>query len=342
MKAVSIDDEEINLLIIEGMSKELNLDIISFQNPIKAFDFIKKNDIDFIFVDYVMPELNGIELIKKIRTCCEDIPIIMITSISDNEDLKLNAIKSGATEFLHKPLNAPEFTARVTNLIQLRKIQLLLKDRALLLEEEIKKATEKVVKREFETLNVLGNAAEFKDPETGHHIKRVALYSKLIAEKMNLNATDQDLIFLASPLHDVGKIGIPDLILLKAGKLTKNEFNIMKTHTTKGYDILLNTESEYMKAGAIISLTHHEKFDGTGYPYGLRGENIHLFGRITAVADVFDALTSTRPYKEAWTLDKAFNLILSEKSKHFDPKIVDIFLENKNNIKKIYKEISMR
>jgi len=335
MKGVIVDDEKINLMIIQKMANQVGLDVECFENPLEALDYINNNEIDLVMVDYQMPEMNGVDFIKNLRKISLEIPIVMITIISDNEQLKLEALEAGATEFLNKPLAEAEFKARITNLMTLREAQVLLKDRAALLEREVKTATKEIVDREFETLQVLGNAAEFKDPETSDHIKRVASYCRMLAKLLGEDEKMQELMFYASPLHDVGKIGIPDSILLKEGKLAPDEWEMMKTHTDKGCRILLNTKSQYMQAGATIALTHHEKYNGTGYPKGLKGDEIPLIGRITAVADVFDALTTRRPYKKPWSLEKAFMLLEDEKGKHFDPRIVDLFLKNLGEVKDV-------
>ncbi len=335
LQAISIDDEEINLLLIEELALKIGLKVKSYADPLKALEYIKGNSIDIVFADYLMPEMNGIDLIRRIREYHPSIPIVMITSIIGDEQLKLDAIEAGATEFLTKPLRGSEFAARITNLANLRKYQLLLKDKALLLEEEVKKTTENLIKREFETLIVLGNAAEYKDPETGNHISRVAHYSRMLAISMGESEEHQENLFNASPLHDVGKIGIPDSILLKHGSLTQEEWEIMKTHCSIGFEILKNSESPFLKSGAIIAKTHHEKYDGSGYPFGLKGDEIHLFGRIVAIADVFDALMTKRPYKEPWEFNYAVEHVKNEKGKHFDPIIVDYFLNNLNRVKKI-------
>jgi response regulator RpfG family c-di-GMP phosphodiesterase len=335
LKAISVDDAEVNLLIIEKLASKVGLNIMSFSNPLKALEYIKHHNIDIIFADYLMPEMNGIDLIKHTREYHPNIPIVMITSVADDEQLKLDAIEAGATEFLTKPLNGSEFIARITNLANLRQYQILLNNKALLLENEVKKATQNLLKREFETLIVLGNAAEHKDPETGNHVSRVAHYSRMLALLLGQNEEQQEIILNASPLHDVGKIGIPDSILLKPGKLKPEEWIIMKTHSSIGYEILKNTDSTFLKAGAIIAKAHHENYDGSGYPDGLKGEEIHLFGRIVAIADVFDALMTKRPYKDPWPFDKAVELVRKKRGKQFDPKIVDLFLNNINRVKKI-------
>ena len=217
-------------------------------------------------------------------------------------------------------------------MLKLRKSQLLLQDKALLLQDEVNSATIRLKESEHETLQMLGKSAEYKDPETNAHTQRVAYYCKLLARAYGLDENLQDIIFYASPFHDLGKIGIPDKILLKPGKLDDDEFSIMKNHAKIGYEILKGSKSKYLKAGGVIAYNHHEKYDGTGYPNGLKGENIPIFGRITAIADVFDALTSSRPYKKAWSLEEAFDFLIREKEVHFDPKLVDLFLENKNKV----------
>lgn len=199
-------------------------------------------------------------------------------------------------------------------------------------------ARKDVSRRELETLNVLGRTSDYKDPETGAHIARVGYYSKMIAKLYGEDEEAQDLIFYSSPLHDVGKIGIPDAILLKPAKLTDEEFKIIKTHTTIAYNILKNSESKYLQAGALIGLTHHEKYDGTGYPEGLAGEDIPLFGRIVAIADVFDALTTLRPYKEPWPVEKAWEFLKTQGGRHFDPELLDLFLGNFDTVKEIYEK----
>jgi len=338
IQAVSIDDSEQNLMLIEAYSQEIGItNVKSFSDPILALDFIKKNVVDIIFVDYMMPNLNGIELIEEYRKENKETPIIMITAVGDDEDLKLEALEKGATDFLSKPLDFVEFSARVKNLLALRMAQLKLHNRALLLEDEVKKATQLIVEREHETLVVLSKTAEYKDPETASHIARVAHYSKLLAEKFGLDSKKQEIIFYASPFHDIGKVGIPDSILLKPGKLSDEEFAYMKKHSAIGYDILKDSKSEFLKEGAIIALSHHEKYNGFGYPNGIKAKSIPLSGRIVAIADVFDALTSKRPYKEPWSFEKAKSLLIEEKGKHFDPHLVDLFIENISEVKQIYK-----
>ena len=332
MRIISIDDNKTNLLIIESYAKILNLEIESFLNPKEALEASFEKEYDLVIVDYMMPEINGLEFIQSFRQNNQSTPIIMLTAVGDDMNLQIKALEYGANDFLSKPINAPAFKARIINMLKLRKSQLLLQDKALLLQDEVKLATIRLKESEYETLQMLGKTAEFKDPETNAHTQRVAYYCKLLARAYGLDENLQDIIFYASPFHDLGKIGIPDNILLKPGKLDDDEFSIMKNHAKIGYEILKGSKSKYLKAGGVIAYNHHEKYDGTGYPNGLKGESIPIFGRITAVADVFDALTSSRPYKKAWSLEEAFDFLIEEKSVHFDPKLVDLFLENKNKV----------
>lgn len=338
LKIVSIDDNTVNLLLIEKMASDIGFKVVSFSNPLVGLDYINKNHVDVIIVDYMMPEMHGVDFVRNVRLVHSDIPIIMITAVADNSNLKLEAIEAGATEFLSKPVNPSEFKARMRNMAQLRISQLMLKDKALLLQSEVDKAVSMIRDREQEALNVLGRASEYKDPETAAHILRVAQYAKMMMEGIGGDEEQVELILYAAPLHDIGKIGIPDNILNKCGSLTNHEFEIMKTHTYKGYLMLQNTRSQFLRAGGEVALSHHERYDGNGYPKGLVGEDIPLLGRIVAIADVFDAVMSKRPYKDPWPLERAIDLIKHERGKHFDPKLVDIFLENIYHVESIRTE----
>ncbi|MFO0752534.1 MAG: response regulator [Thermodesulfovibrionales bacterium] len=340
MRAVVIDDSQLSLDLIGGMALRIGLKAALFLNPLEALDYIRKNPVDLVFTDFVMPGMDGVALTREIRRIHSDIPIVMITAVDDDVSLRIRALESGATDFLTKPFNAPEFTARAMNLASLRSFQVMQKARGDLLEREVAKATGEIVKREHETLLVLGKAAEFRDHETGNHTVRMGHYARVLARGMGLAEGIQNMIFHAAPLHDVGKIGISDSILLKPGKLTCAEFEILKTHTTIGYNILRGSSSPYLEAASVIAATHHEKYDGTGYPSGLAGEAIPVEGRISAVADVFDVLTSKRPYKEPWSLDDAVRLVQECKGSHFDPKVVGTLIEQQEEIQAVYSHFS--
>lgn len=336
MKLLSIDDEKTNLLLVELMAQGLGFEVSSFLWPTEAIAEADDGRFDMILVDYMMPEMNGIELIEAIRSKQPDIPIIMITGTADDQSLKLRALEAGATEFINKPIDVAEFRARLSNLATLRRAQILLKDRALLLEKEVAEATQNIVEREYETLGVLGRAAEYRDPETAAHISRVAHYSRMIAAANGEPDDVLETLYYSAPLHDIGKIGISDTILFKPGKLTAEEFEEIKKHTTIGNDIIRDSASSFLRAGSVVSLHHHERFDGGGYPRGIAGEEIHLYGRIVAIADVFDALTSLRPYKEPWPIERALDHIDQQSSRHFDPELARHFLSSETRVREVF------
>lgn len=336
LKAIYIDDEPINLMLVQAFGQEFGLDIKTFEDSKEGLNYILENEIDILFTDYMMPDIDGIELIKEFRKVHDEVPVVVITAVGDNQELKLDALKAGATDFLMKPIELAEFKSRTLNLLTLRTAQLKLKDKAFLLESEVKKATQDIQDREYETLQVLGRTAEYKDVETANHTLRVAHYSKLLAKKYGLDEERQNRIFYAAPFHDIGKVGIPDFILLKEGKLTKEEFSIMKKHVHIGNDILKDTKSPYLIEGQIIAMNHHEKYDGSGYPKGKKADEIPISARIVSIADVFDALTSVRPYKQSWSIQDALLLLMNERNKHFDPKLVDLFIESIEEVKKIH------
>lgn len=337
---VSIDDNENNLMLIEAICMEMGANIQSFLDPLDGLMYVLQNEVDIIVIDYMMPNLNGIEFIKEYRTINKLVPIVMVTAAGSDDEVHKNAFDAGVNDFLAKPIKSILFKARITTLLNNYKSQLLLKDRAKLLEQEVEKATKELANREYEALNILGKTAEYKDPETAFHVARVAHYSKLLAQRYGLSKEEQEIIYHASSFHDLGKVGIEDKILLKPARLDDDEYEIMKQHALIGYDILKDSKSKFLQAGAAIALSHHERFDGSGYPYNIKGEEIHIFGRIVSIADVFDALTSTRPYKKAWSFEDALQFLKEESGKHFDPKIVDLFLENIDEIKQIYTRFS--
>lgn len=322
-----VDDTEINLILFGALVRKIdNCESKTFLSPTEGLAWAQANDPDLIIVDYMMPDLDGIEFIRLLRETPgkEGIPILMITA-NDQKPVRYRALEVGATDFLTKPVDKVEFLARANNMLALSDVRKKLSDRAVWLAEEVHKATVEIVQRERETVIRLSKAAEYRDPETGAHILRMAHYSELIAKSLGLSVADQVLLLEAAPMHDIGKVGIADGILLKPGRLTPEEMEIMKQHAMIGYDILKGSSSKVLQAGADIARAHHEKFDGTGYPNALKGNEIPIFSRIVAVADVFDALTSERPYKKAWSLDQAAEHIKANVGTHFDPACVDAF-----------------
>lgn len=332
-----IDDTQINLTLLWHLVKRLEVyEPVSFLEPREGLQWCLANDPELIIVDYMMPELNGIEFIKKIREDAtkQNTPILMVTA-NDNSSVRYEALESGATDFLNKPIDKTEFMIRVRNMLALHTSQRKLADKAKWLADEVHKATRDIREREQEVIFRLAKAAEYRDPETGGHIKRMAHYSKHIANQLGMDVAIQNLILEAAPMHDIGKVGIPDAILLKPGKLDEAEFELMKEHARFGYDILHGSPSKLLQLGAVIALSHHEKYDGSGYPNKLQGDQIPIYGQIIAVADVFDALTSERPYKRAWTIDAALDLIKDGVGKHFSPQCVNAFLSDWDSVLEI-------
>ncbi|OLE19638.1 MAG: two-component system response regulator [Betaproteobacteria bacterium 13_1_20CM_3_63_8] len=294
---------------------------------------------DLVLVDYMMPDMDGIEFVKRLRALpgYEHVPIVMIT-VHDDRKVRYAALDAGITDFLTKPVDARECLARCRNLLTLRRQQLVLEDRRRLLEHMVEDATREVREREKETLLRLARAGEYRDEETGYHLIRMSRYSRLIASAVGLGHDETETVELAAPLHDIGKIGIPDQILLKPDKLDDAEWQVMQRHPVIGHEILKGSASKYVRMGALIALGHHEKYNGSGYPNGLVGDHIPLCARIVAVADVYDALTSVRPYKTAWAAEKAFQHLAAQASQHFDPRLVEAFLAMKKEVVQIQNE----
>jgi len=322
-----VDDSKSNLLIYRGIVRKLGKSTsVCFSVSAEALEWCKDNDPDVVIVDYNMPTPNGLEFIRSFKAMPgkNDIPILMITAETDKH-LRYKALETGASDFLTKPVDVIEFTARARNMLELRRSRKVLEDRAGWLAGEVEKPTAQIVARERETIWRLARVAEFRDVATGMHIVRIAQYCGAIAGALGTSEDTRELLLMSAPMHDIGKIAIPDSILLKRGKLSPDEYEIMKQHTVIGHDILKNSASYLLRAAAEIALTHHERYDGSGYPHGLRAEAIPLVGRICAISDVFDALTSVRPYKEAWPVQAAVDEIVAASGSQFDPALVAAF-----------------
>jgi len=288
-----------------------------------------------------MPDMNGVELIRRIQEIpgSQDIPIMMITVVSE-KSVRYDALEAGATAFLTRPIDQIECRTSCRNLLKLHEQQAIIQDRADWLARQVEVATQQIVSREKETLIRLAKAGEYRDEETGFHVVRMAKYSRKIAEALSLSEKECDEIEYAAPMHDIGKIGIQDSVLLKPDKFNQEEWIAMKLHTTIGHSILSNSQSRYIQTGSIIALNHHERFDGTGYPNGIAGKDIPLVARIVSVADVYDALTSPRPYKEAWTTDDSKDYLETNSGTQFDPLCVEAFFEKIDKIDEIQSNFS--
>lgn len=334
---LAVDDIEINLLMIRHMLDSLgDVDFMEARNGREALDILeKRHDVDVVLLDLEMPVMNGFETLERIKSsdAFRDIPVIVITAEASEVTRTLSM---GANDFVAKPYNPEEVKMRVLNHARVKKLGELTRDMNVILEAEVVKKTAALQKAldfsrkaEFEISLRLGRAAEFRDMETGMHIRRISELSKALALLAGISQEDSDILRHAAPLHDVGKIGIPDRVLLKPGKLDDPELQIMRTHTTIGATILSEAdEFPVITAGRIVALQHHEKWDGSGYPLGLSGADIHIFGRIVMIADIFDALISERPYKKAFSLEKALEIMKEGKGEFFDPTLLELFLDN--------------
>jgi two-component system response regulator RpfG len=304
-----------------------------FGSPIDALRWSEGNVADLVLLDYRMPDMDGLEFARRFRRSLSrrDVPIVLISVVGD-EPVRQAALEAGVIDFLVKPVRPRELRTRCRNLLQLRQQGESVKERARSLEERVLAGLHEVEQRERETLYRLAKAIEYRDLGTGVHLLRMSHYAEVLAEALGMPEEEVATLTSAAPLHDIGKIGIPDAVLLKRGSLSEEEFAVMRRHPLIGYDILQGSQSRFVQMGAIIALRHHERWDGSGYPDGLRGEEIPLPARIVAVADVFDALTSERPYKRAWTADESFDYIEANSGTLFDPSVVSALFNNQARI----------
>jgi len=302
------------------------INVEAFIEPDSALSWLYWQSADLMVCDSLFPAMEMRDLIHQIRKLpgASDLPLLAMAPWADHERRR-KVLDAGATDLLATPVDDLEFRSRCNCLLSQRNQQKLIHERACWLEQQVSEATSEIRLREHETLLRLAKAGEYRDEETGNHVIRMAKYARLIAEQLGLDTADCEAIELAAPMHDIGKIGIADEILRKPGRLTHCEFEIMKTHTLMGYEILKDSPSKYLQMGSIIALHHHERFNGTGYPHRLGGHDIPLIARIVSVADAYDALTSERPYKAKWSMEKALDYINSQRGKFFDPECLDAF-----------------
>ncbi|MBU1076868.1 MAG: response regulator [Spirochaetes bacterium] len=350
-----VDDEKLNRDLLKAFLADYN--IVTADRGSKALQAVKRQRVDLILLDILMPGMNGIEVLKQLKTMkkVQDIPVIILTALKDR-DLKIRGLEAGASDFLLKPVDKTELLTRIENLLKIKEFNDYLKDHNVILEKNVRqrthqleaayknldKAHAKIKEAYINTILCLTRAAEHKDDLTASHIQRMSYYATLIADYLGLSSQDQEKLFYAAPMHDIGKIGIPDHILLKPGPLTKEEFEVIKKHPLIGAKILSGSGSPILKEAKIIALSHHERWDGSGYPKGLKGNNIPLSGRIVLLADVYDAMRSKRPYKKEFSHQKVISIITSENdrvnSKHFDPEILELFLKMNKKFDFIFQE----
>lgn len=325
MNVLVVDDNRLSLDTYRAAIKRLGPhDVYAFHDATEAMGWATYHETDLLLLDYRMPDIDGLQFVVAFRQLPgnADVPIMMLTAERERE-VRHQALQMGVSDFLNKPADPVEFLSRVKNLLALRESRKKLENYAASLAADVARATKEIADREEETINRLTRAAEFRDSETGLHIVRMGKYAEVLGRTLELDAEDQRLLRLATPMHDIGKVATPDGILLKEGPLNPEEWEIMKRHARSGYDILVGSSSKVLQLAAQIALRHHERWDGTGYPDRLRGTQIPLAARIAAVGDVFDALCSKRPYKRAWTVDEALRVIQKSSGSHFDPMVID-------------------
>lgn len=329
-----VDDEEVNLRLLETMLATAGYsNLIAVKDPRDVLGIYRANDIDLILLDINMPYMDGYEVMEQLAVLEGDhLPPIMMLTAQSMQEFRQRALDNGARDYVTKPFDANELLSRVRNLLEVQLAHKYMRDQNEILERkvaertvELQNAHAEIHASRLQIVRRLGLAAEYKDEETGLHIIRMSKISALLGKRAGLDEGQCDLLLNAAPMHDIGKIGIPDHILLKPGKFEPEEWEIMKTHAQIGADILSGDDSPLLVMARDIAISHHEKWDGSGYPHGLSGEAIPLVGRITALADVFDALTSVRPYKKAWPTDEAVDYIIGQSARHFDPELVTHF-----------------
>jgi len=330
-----VDDQSTGRVILAEIVRSIDkyVDAVTFEDPEAALDYARRHVVDMVITDYQMPKMNGIELVRELRRVFHDdsVPIVMIT-VDRQPEVRYQALNHGVIDFLTRPIDRIEYRQRFVNLLALRRNEIENTNRRKWLEEKVRVATQELRRREVDTLFRLARSAESRDKVTGFHLPRMASYCALIAKGHGLSAAQQEAIELAAPMHDLGKIGIPDRILQSSGKLSPQDMEVMKTHAVLGYELLKDSGSEFLQMGAVIALGHHEKYDGSGYPYGLKGPAIPLESRIVAMGDVYDALTSVRPYKQAWQPDQAFAWMREQSGRHFDPELLEVLLRSRAEI----------
>jgi putative two-component system response regulator len=337
-----VDDELTMRRLLEKLLRMEGYEVTLASSGEQALGELYKRGADTVLLDMRMPGMTGLEVCRQIRSHPRSLhtPVVFITAVNDRE-LRRKGIEAGADDFLSKPFDEVELLVRIRNSVRVKhyydnleqqkeQLEQAVRERTAALNEAITKLTQiqfDLRASQEETIYRLSRAAEFRDDETGQHLQRMSRYCQLIGRRVGLDEATCELLRIASPMHDVGKLGIPDRILLKPGRLTPDEFMVMKGHAEIGYRILVGSDATPLKMAATIAFTHHEKWDGNGYPRALKGEEIPLPGRIAAIADVFDALTSARPYKPAWELDAALDLMRKSRGTHFDPTLIDAFFD---------------
>jgi len=337
-----IDDEPANVKLLHKMLQRKGYQNVQYTtDPREVEELCQQTEFDAFLLDIRMPYIDGygiMEMLSK-RFVNDYLPVLVLTAQTDRET-RLKALERGAKDFLTKPFDQLEALTRLHNLLEVRLMHKRVRNQNQILEEEVRRRTQELYETRHEVIKRLGLAAEYRDNETGNHIIRMSRYSQLLALEYGLSEEQAETILNAAPMHDIGKIGIPDRVLLKPGKLDAEEWKIMQSHVRIGAEILSGHQSDLMESARLIALHHHEKWDGSGYPGRLKGKEISIEGRICAIADVFDALLSERPYKKPWTIDQALDLIDDQTGKHFDPHLAPLMRKILPEILKIKEQFS--
>ncbi len=344
MRILLVDDNNTNLIFLTKLVEKLDgCEPVPFSSPQDVLMAMPELDFDIAVCDFQMPRYSGVELMAEVRKFekYRHKPFVVVT-VDTEIETRMAALNAGAIDFLNKPVNPLEFAARMRNLVALTEARTELANKADWLRREVDKAIAELREREREIIDRLTIAASYKDPETARHTLRVGLYSEAVARAYGLDEKLCNDILLAAPMHDIGKVGIPDAVLLKKGKFTEDEFNQMQRHTLVGCEILGQSHSSLLQLAADIAGSHHERWDGNGYPLRLSGTDIPLPGRIVAIADNFDALTTERPYKEAWSFERTVAHISERAGTQFDPQCVAAFLTVTDEFARIMEEHKAR
>jgi putative two-component system response regulator len=340
-KILIVDDQEKNIKILAIVCRNQGYEVLEARTGRQAIDVARDQSPDIIFMDVMMPEMDGFEATKRLKTdsSTAHIPIIIVTALDSRED-RLLGINAGADDFLTKPVDSEELLLRLKNNLRNKEFHDFLKNHADILQQQVAERTVQLRQGYIDTIHRLVLASEYRDEETGSHIKRISYYTKELALSLGMPAEFSDTIFYASPMHDIGKVAIPDRVLLKAGPLDAAEWETMKTHATIGARILEGSDSPFLTMAVDIAQSHHERWDGKGYPYGLAGEAIPLTARIMNICDQYDALRSRRPYKPPFDHQRTVEIISKGDGRtmpeHFDPEILSAFLRIANRFAEIF------